>query len=287
MALTFSIVIPLFNKETIIIQTINSVLNQTYQNFELIVVNDGSTDNSLIVVKQIKDPRIRIIDKPNGGVSSARNRGIEEARFEYIAFLDGDDSWDPLFLEKMEKLINDFPLASFFSCKFSFVSNSKDKSIENGYNKRGYIENYFKEAFKYPLINSSSVVVRRSCFNQIGGFNQEYSMGEDIDMWTRLALDFKLAYEPELLSYYRQDGPNRACFNITPIEKFYLVNKISKLNKDHRRYALKNLKSLLSFLFYQKRYCDLCKLILKYNIFSFGIISEIIINRKENRGLCI
>ena len=276
MAITFSIVIPLFNKETVIIETINSVLNQTYQKFELIIVNDGSTDNSLQVVKQIEDKRIRIIDKPNGGVSSARNRGIEEAKYEYIAFLDGDDIWDPLFLEKMGKLIIDFPLASFFACKFSFQSSIKDKSIDNGYNKRGYIENYFKEALKYPLINSSSVVVKKDCFNQVGSFNSQYSRGEDIEMWSRLALNFKLAYEPELLSYYRLDVPNRACLNITPIEKFYLEKNISKLGKYHRKYILKLIRGIFGEFYYQKRYSDLYKLMINYNMYSLPVLIEIL-----------
>lgn len=278
----FSVVIPLYNKEQSISSTINSVLNQTYHNFELIVVNDGSTDNSLQVVSQIEDPRIRIIDKPNGGVSSARNRGIEEAKYEWVAFLDGDDSWDPLFLEKMVKLIVDFPLASFFACKFSFVSNVKDKPIDNGYNKRGYVENYFKEAWNYPMLNSSAVVVKKDCFNQIGSFNPKYSRGEDIDMWTRLALNFKFAYEPELLSYYKLDAPNRVCLNITPLETFYLEKNLFKLRKYQRKYILKLIRGIFGELYYQKRFSDLCKLVMKYNIFILLIFFDIFIVKLKN-----
>src|SRR5690554_7052561 len=95
----FSVVIPLYNKELSINNTIQSVLNQTFQDYEIVVVNDGSTDKSLEVVKQINDFRIRIINKLNGGVSSARNRGIEESKFDWIAFLDGDDLWMENHLE--------------------------------------------------------------------------------------------------------------------------------------------------------------------------------------------
>ena len=87
----FSVVIPLYNKELSIINTIQSVLDQTFQNFEIVVVNDGSTDRSVEMVEQFNDPRIRIINKSNGGVSSARNRGIQEAKYELVAFLDADD----------------------------------------------------------------------------------------------------------------------------------------------------------------------------------------------------
>ena len=90
----FSVVIPLYNKELSIINTIQSVLDQTFQNFEIVVVNDGSTDRSVEMVEQFNDPRIRIINKSNGGVSSARNRGIQEAKYELVAFLDADDFWE-------------------------------------------------------------------------------------------------------------------------------------------------------------------------------------------------
>lgn len=92
--IAFSIVIPLYNKEKSITTTINSVLNQTCGDFELIIVNDGSTDTSLEIVQSIKDERIRIINQKNGGVSSARNQGIIEAKFDWIAFLDADDLWE-------------------------------------------------------------------------------------------------------------------------------------------------------------------------------------------------
>ena len=85
-----SVVIPLYNKEKQIRKTLQSVLTQTFQDFEIVVVNDGSTDNSAIEVEKVKDPRIRLIHQQNAGVSAARNKGIEEARYELIAFLDAD-----------------------------------------------------------------------------------------------------------------------------------------------------------------------------------------------------
>src|SRR5690606_29446795 len=105
----FSVVIPLYNKERSIKQTVQSVLDQTFTDFEIVIVNDGSTDNSLQVVENIDDQRIRIINKPNGGVSSARNKGINEANFNWIAFLDGDDLWKPNHLEIIRGLIDKFP----------------------------------------------------------------------------------------------------------------------------------------------------------------------------------
>ena len=117
----FSVIIPLYNKEVSIASTIQSVLNQTYDDFELIVVNDGSTDKSREVIADIADSRIRIIDKENGGVSGARNRGIREANNEWITFLDGDDRWDANYLSLMNGLIEVYPDYKFFASSISYV----------------------------------------------------------------------------------------------------------------------------------------------------------------------
>jgi glycosyltransferase involved in cell wall biosynthesis len=114
----FSVVILLYNKAHIIVRTLASVLNQTYTEFEIIIVNDGSTDNSLTVINQftLNDPRIRIIEQSNQGVSVARNNGVASARYNYIAFLDGDDEWLPGYLAKMKEAIELFPAADMYGC---------------------------------------------------------------------------------------------------------------------------------------------------------------------------
>lgn len=105
-----SIVIPLYNKEQTIINTLNSVFKQTYSNFEIVIINDGSTDNSVKIINQnFDDARIRIINQKNAGVSAARNKGIEESRGEWISFLDGDDEWLPNYLEEVQKAIEKYP----------------------------------------------------------------------------------------------------------------------------------------------------------------------------------
>jgi len=105
----FSVIIPLYNKESHIQRAIKSVLAQTYPHFELIIVDDGSTDGSFETASDIQDARIRIIRQENRGVSAARNRGVAEAKYDWVAFLDGDDEWLPDFLMQMYKLCNDFP----------------------------------------------------------------------------------------------------------------------------------------------------------------------------------
>ena len=134
----FSVIIPLYNKEKSVISTVESVLNQTYPHFELIIVNDGSTDSSLEVVQQFDDPRISIIDKENGGVSSARNVGIRAAKYEYVIPQDADDLWLPFALAEFVELIRNYQQAQVF-CTSSCISEKQFK----GFNKRYYVEDYF------------------------------------------------------------------------------------------------------------------------------------------------
>lgn len=209
-----SVVIPLYNKEKAIVKTIASVLNQTYTDFELIVVDDGSKDNSLLVVKAVDDPRVRVIHKENGGVSSARNRGIKEAKGGYIALLDGDDLWEPTFLEEQVKLIHDFPEAAMWGVSIAFIKYGKcwkwQQGMGDGY--RGYVENYFGTKHN-DLFCSSSVVIRKDVFDNVGYFDERISASEDLDMWYRIILRYPIAFYDKILVYYNQDAENRVAYD--------------------------------------------------------------------------
>ena len=113
-----SVVIPLYNKEEQIAHTLQSVFTQTFQNFEIVIVDDGSTDNSVEEVEKFTDSRIRLIHQTNAGVSAARNRGIEEARGELIAFLDADDEWMPEYLATQYGLYQKYPECSVYACNY-------------------------------------------------------------------------------------------------------------------------------------------------------------------------
>ena len=123
-----SVVIPLYNKEKQIKRTLQSVLTQTFQDFEIVIVNDGSTDNSTIEVEKIKDSRIRLIHQENAGVSAARNKGIEEAKYELIALLDADDEWKNKYLEVQYDLYKKYPKCDIFACNYEFVNEKHDIS---------------------------------------------------------------------------------------------------------------------------------------------------------------
>jgi glycosyltransferase involved in cell wall biosynthesis len=207
----FSVIVPLYNKEKSIRSTIESILNQTFPNFELIIVNDGSTDDSLKVAQSFNDPRIKIINKTNGGVSSARNLGIEISKNQYIVFLDADDLWLPFCLEEFCRLITDFPEAEFFCTNF----NMTGKNLK-GSDRRYLVKDYFYTSAYYlakwsiTLVITGCVAIRKYIFEEVGSFDQNLTHGEDIDMWERLATRFKLAKSERVTTTYRIEAENRA-----------------------------------------------------------------------------
>jgi len=220
-----SVVIPLYNKALYIKDTIKNVLNQTYQEFELIVVNDGSQDKGAEIVKSFNDSRIRLINKANGGVSSARNVGIKEAKYDYIAFLDADDEWLPNHLEEINKLIVDYRNeANVFVTNFArkypdgrIIPNRKEDEL-----KQGIITNYFKETLKKAVIHTSCVCISKKGLNSVNGFDERLSRGEDMDVWFKLARKYKIAYSPIVTEYYLQEAENSCNFELPNPEKIYV-----------------------------------------------------------------
>lgn len=195
-----SIIIPLFNKEQSIASTLQTVLKQTYQDFEIVIVNDGSTDGSVEEVKKVTDPRIRLIQQSNAGVSAARNRGIEEAKGEYIAFLDADDEWKSGYLKTQYELTQKYSECSVFACNYEF-KNTQGKVTPTIIRKlplegeEGILSNYFEVAScSHPPLWTSAVMVKKSAIQSIGGFPIGIKSGEDLLTWARLACKYSIAY---------------------------------------------------------------------------------------------
>jgi len=212
----FSVVIPLYNKEKHISRAINSVLNQTTKEFELIIVDDGSEDFSVMQVEKFTDPRIRLIKQSNSGVSSARNKGIELARYEYIGFLDADDAWEPNFLETIENLIKRYPDAGVFATAYQFADNCYGRTLPENIlsipiNWEGIVDDYFRLALKKSLISASSVVIPKRTFTEVGMFHEGLKRGEDLEMWCRIALNYDIAFSNKACATYFLDASNRAC----------------------------------------------------------------------------
>ncbi len=207
-----SVVIPLYNKASCIENTLKSIFSQTFTNYEIIVVNDGSTDNSMEVVNSIDNDKIRLINKPNGGVSSARNAGIAGSKYDYIALLDADDFWEPTYLEEMVYLIRDFKGAKIFGARIDNYTNSGTTTDKTPLPLlyRGIINNYFTHALTHFLFHPSATVLSKTAIQAIEGFDERISMGEDQDLWFRMNLTYKAAFYNKILVHYNQDAPNRA-----------------------------------------------------------------------------
>lgn len=233
----FSVVIPLYNKEKHIKRTIESVLSQTFGNFEIIIVDDGSSDNGVIEVKKCNDPRINLVRQQNRGVSAARNKGIKLAKYDYIAFLDADDSWDEMFLETIKQLIINYPCAGAYGTGYKFSSTNKGEKIANsisrlGLNWEGLLDDYFKYAIIDPIITSSSVVIPKEVFKKIGYFLEFINRGEDLEMWCRIALKYSIAFNSNICSSYFIDSNNRACKSKPVIEKTFSYYSEDILHKN-------------------------------------------------------
>lgn len=233
----FSVVVPLYNKETSIKSSIESVLAQTSTDFELLVVNDGSTDDSREVVANIKDSRIRIVDKLNGGVSTTRNEGIQHARFTHIAFLDADDYWEPDFLKTIEELIRDYPMADCYTTGYVCKYDQLTLNVF-GARERGIVVDFFKQVYTGPIMNSSTVCVKKSTFVQVGNFNQNIRRGEDYDMWARIARSASIAATPDVKVWYRLKAENRAMAMLHQPGALWLwyIPAESKNDKNETRY---------------------------------------------------
>ena len=218
----FSVIIPLYNKAPYIEKALQSVLQQTFRDFEIIVVDDGSTDNGAEIVKkvfstdyltahqlQIPLKGFQLISQPNQGVSTARNNGAKQAKENYLAFLDADDEWHPEYLAKMKQLIEQFPDAGLWASNYYIVKNGRNRQATVGVEKdfsKGII-NYFQVYAKTLCmpIWTGAAIVSKKVFEEEHGFKPQLKLGEDFDLWVRIAIKHPVAFLNEPLAYYHQD----------------------------------------------------------------------------------
>ena len=238
-----SVVIPLYNKEKSIASTVQSVIDQTYTDWECIVVDDGSTDKSLDVVKdfvsrlEIGNWKLKIVSQANAGVSAARNFGIEKSRGDYVAFLDGDDLWDKDFLKEMVQLILDYPGKSIYGLGCAQIVGDEIPT-ENG---NAYFRGVTEWNWNTMAYTGSSACVNKKDAIEVGLFDARMTHGEDVDMWWRLLLKNGGACYTKPYAYYRQDAENRATHKSIPLEKFipYYIDKYEEArakDKEFRKF---------------------------------------------------
>lgn len=204
----FSIVIPVFNKEKFVAKTLKSVLAQTFSDFEIIVVNDGSTDESEASIAEIKDERIRYFSKQNEGVAVARNFGIEKASTDFICFLDADDYWYPDFLETMHRYSWKLPEQKVFAAAIEIETQNKVLKAQYSISKNSDfgIVNFFEASQKECVLWTSSICIHKSVFAKVGEFDTNIKHGEDTELWIRIGLHFPVVFIHKILARYIYDA---------------------------------------------------------------------------------
>jgi glycosyltransferase involved in cell wall biosynthesis len=261
----FSIIIPLYNKAEYVVKTVDSILNQTFSEFELIIVNDGSTDNSLSVVSTFTDSRIRILTQQNAGVSTARNNGVKNAKFDWVAFCDADDWWHHDFLKEIRLLIQKYPDAGLYASNYKQVINGKEVSKVKIPNfEDGYI-NYFELLLtKNNPVHSSSVCIKKQYFLEENGFKDYLTMSEDRELWLRMACKYRFAYVNKCLSFYNRDVnpencltakfiPNKENFWIFYLDELELYAKENDSLNDSLKKLLDQERLHVLFVYYRRR----------------------------------
>lgn len=245
-----TVVIPLYNKQNYVGKTLESVLNQSFTNFEVVLINDCSTDNSFAVVAAFDDSRIKLLShSKNQGLSATRNTGIKNATSKYIALLDADDLWKPDFLKEIYQLITSFPDAHLFATNYEEIIDDKITILPaNGAEKllkNGLISNYFEKSLMQPLYCPSSFCVKKEVFEKIGFYNEKITYGEDVDFNIRANLVYKLVYSTCALTQYHTVSENQitqsnfSSKKITDFDYFEKNNTNLSLKKfiDFQRYT--------------------------------------------------
>ncbi|SFJ09259.1 Glycosyltransferase involved in cell wall bisynthesis [Kaistella treverensis] len=241
----FSVIIPYYKKRKYIERCLDSVLNQTFKNFEIILIDDGSNDDIALLIDQ-KYPEVNLIKQQNQGVSVARNAGIAIAKMSYVVFLDADDAWNPLFLQFAHEVIEKHKNLKIIGAHYS----RNREILEKVYNYNDYIEvnNYFQIAIKNILFATGATIINKSFFDTNHGFNPILKRGQDVDVWIRtIESGGEVFYIKNTMMYYSDEDPNQASGKIGKVENGFVgvVNELYKpiieknINSDFSKFISK------------------------------------------------
>lgn len=234
-----SILIPAYNAMSYLPETLTTVFRQTYTDYDILIVNDGSTDHLIDWTQQLNDPRIRLITQENQGLAGARNTGLSLIQSEYVALLDADDLWEPTKLEKQVQILE---TQSQVGLVYTWMVLANDQGKSTGHVIRSDPkDDPWRQLIEFNIVGCGSTpLIRRSCFETVGSFATDVSGADDWDMWFRIARQFKFAVVKEPLVRYRQSASNMSrnyslmletsrtlierAFRAAPTEHLYLRN---------------------------------------------------------------
>lgn len=242
MSADISVAIPLYNKEREIEATLRSVLAQSVQPREVIVVDDGSTDNGAAVVERIASPLVRLVRQPNAGVAAARNCALREAQGEYVALLDGDDLWREGYLAEITRMIGRYPGCGAYAT--GFWLRSTEGLTQGRTPQREGIVDFFRESMSGYVLTSSTVTLNRATALSLGGFPEGMKIGEDQHFWIRIARTAPVCFSPAPLAEYVLTAQNRSASGYTPektahsFEELYAPSAPAEVNAYIARAAL-------------------------------------------------
>lgn len=201
----FSVVIAVYNKEAYILKTLESVLTQSFSDFEIIVLNDGSTDSSEEIIKKVKNARLKYFSQQNMGVSAARNAAIKMAAAPFIALLDADDIWYPGHLSEINRLVEKYPAESVFAANSEIVKKGnvfkREYSIDVS-GKKDLVTDYFEASQFDSILHSSSTVLKKDVFDVVGYYDPAFKSVEDIDFYVRIGLKYRIVFSPKTTVKY-------------------------------------------------------------------------------------
>ncbi|WP_438964249.1 glycosyltransferase family 2 protein [Winogradskyella sp.] len=209
----FSVIIPLYNKEDYINECLESALNQRFNDYEIVIVNDGSTDKSVQIVEGFNSDKITLFHQDNQGASKARNKAATLSKGQYLAFLDADDIWKPNHLECLNESIRTFPKSGIYANNY-FIKHSNaftapaKLNIQINTNKPIILEDFFEASLKETVVWTSATVIEKNKFMSYGMFNTAYPTGEDLDLWIRIALKEPIVFHPKQTMIYNKSIKN-------------------------------------------------------------------------------
>ncbi|MFN4151216.1 MAG: glycosyltransferase family 2 protein [Candidatus Sericytochromatia bacterium] len=302
-----SVVIPTYNRSNYLIEALNSVINQTYKNIEIIIVDDGSKDNTKEIVNNYielnKIKNIKYYYKDNGGVATARNFGIQKSEGIFISFLDSDDLWKEDKLLKQIKLFND-PKIGLVHSHYSILKEDNQLITNIPEKEEKFNGNMYSNMKIHNLVGTSTVVIRKECIDKVGFFEGEYSPAEDYDLWLRISKEYDFGYISESLVYYREFSSENISRNLTKLENgvIKILNKhwdnisITKSEKEDKDLAYSRFYSYLSTNYYEQEnkekfieyYLKACNISINNQLSlpkDFNYIHEITKNIKDRKIL--
>lgn len=253
----FSVIIPTYNRQFLLKLSVESVLSQTFKDFELIIIDDGSTDNTKHLIKRYNDSRLNYIYQENKGPSAARNTGIKNARGKFVCFLDSDDRFRKNKLKKTYGYIHKYPKHRIFHTEEIWYRNGKYLPQKRTHQKpTGYI---FLNAIKICCVSLSTACIYKNVFRNIGMFDKQFPVCEDYEFWLRVTLKYPIKLIPEFLTikeggHIDQQSAKKGLDKYRVLALCKLLTQ-QKINTKHISFILKNIddKSNIYFQGAKKR----------------------------------